>query len=222
MPSRGSSASDCSHNSDPAGGPNYSRASRDTQRLLPKRGNYRKLITYRKAEVIFDITYHFCERFLRFPDRTIGQMVQAARSAKQNIVEGSKAGTTSRETEIRLTNVARASFEELLLDYRDFLRVRGHEIWEKDSRKAQHARKMGMKSPLSYEDFREIVETRNADIVANVAICLIFQATYLLDRQLASLGRSFLEEGGFREHMTRERLKARYNRSTNPDKEVEE
>jgi four helix bundle protein len=94
------------------------------EKLLPPHGNYRELLSYQKAEAIYDVTFRFCQRFLCRGDRTIDQMVQAARSGKQNIVEGSKASVTSTETEIKLTNVARASFEELLEDYRDFLRVR--------------------------------------------------------------------------------------------------
>ena len=111
--------SHCSHNS---------HASHTSHPLLPPRGDYRTLITYQKAEVLYDITYRFCQRFLARGDRTVDQMVQAARSGKQNIVEGSKAATTSKETEIKLTNVARASLDELLEDYRDFLRVRNFPI----------------------------------------------------------------------------------------------
>src|SRR5512136_3211316 len=110
--------------------------------FIPPHGNYRELLSYQKAEVIYDITYRFCEKFLKKGDRTIDQMVQAARSGKQNIIEGSKAATTSKETEIKLTNVARASLEELLEDYRDYLRVREHRIWDKESREAAYARKL--------------------------------------------------------------------------------
>ena len=142
-------------------------------------------------------------------DRTVDQMVQAARSGKQNIIEGSKAATTSKETEIKLTNVARASLEELLEDYRDYLRVRDLRIWDKASREAKFARKLGLKSPLTFEDFREFTETRPAEVVANIAICLINQANYLLDHQLKGLEDAFLKDGGLRERMTRARLKAR-------------
>lgn len=119
--------------------------------FLPPHGNYRELLSYQKAEVIYDLTFRFCQRFLRQGDRTIDQMVQAARSGKQNIVEGSKASVTSTETEIKLTNVARASLEELLEDYRDFLRVRDLAIWEKDSKEALFVRKLGAKPHTSYE-----------------------------------------------------------------------
>ena len=93
-------------------------------RLLPPHGNYRKLLSYQKAEVVYDVTFRFCARFLRKSDRTVDQMIQAARSGKQNIAEASQASGTSKETEIKLTNVARASLEELRLDYEDFLRHR--------------------------------------------------------------------------------------------------
>ncbi|NNM31126.1 MAG: sulfatase-like hydrolase/transferase [Akkermansiaceae bacterium] len=139
----------------------------------------------------------------------IDQMVQAARSGKKNILEGSKAGTASKEMEIKLTCVARGSLEELLDDYRDYLRARDLRIWEKDSPEALHVREMGRKAPLTYEDFRSIVETRSAEVIANIAICLINQANYLIDRQLRRLDREFVENGGLRERMTRARLKRR-------------
>jgi four helix bundle suffix protein len=136
-------------------------------------------------------------------------MIQAARSGKQNIIEGSKAGATSRESEIKLTNVARASLEELLEDFLDFLRVRGLPIWEKDSPEALYVRDLGRTKPLSYEVFRELVESSEADVVANIAICLIHQTNCLLDRQLAALEREFVKNGGMRERMTRARIQAR-------------
>src|SRR5580700_10887049 len=113
--------------------------------FIPPSGNYKELLSYQKAEVVYDITYRFCQRFLNRGDRTIDQMVQAARSGKQNIVEGSKASGTSKEMEIKLTNVARASLEELLVDYRDFLRVRDLQLWDKDSKEALFVRKLGTK-----------------------------------------------------------------------------
>lgn len=181
--------------------------------IIPPRGDYQTLISYQKSEVIYEITYRFCKRFLSKGDRTIDQMVQAARSGKQNIVEGSKAATTSKEMEIKLTNVARASLEELLEDYRDFLRVRDLRMWDKQSKQAQYVRKLGMTSPLTFEVFRTFTETRSAEIVANIAICLIHQANYLLDQQLKGLERTFLQEGGLRERMTRARLEYRKGQS---------
>lgn len=176
---------------------------------MPPHGNYRELLSYQKAEVVYDFTFRFCQRFLTRGDRTIDQMVQAARSGKQNIVEGSKASGTSKESEIKLTNVARASLEELLEDYRDFLRVRDHVVWDKDSREARYTRKLGSKAHITYEAYREFVETRPAEVVANIAICLIHQTNYLLDQQIHRLEEDFLKEGGLRERMTRARLQSR-------------
>src|SRR6516225_6175107 len=115
----------------------------DEPRFIPPHGNYRKLLSYQKAEVVYDLTFRFCQRFLSKGDRTVDQMVQAARSGKQNIAEGCKASGTSKETEIKLTNVARASLEELLVDYRDFLRVRDLPLWDKDSKEAKFVRRLG-------------------------------------------------------------------------------
>ena len=136
-------------------------------------------------------------------------MVQAARSGKQNIAEGSKAAGASKETEIKLTNVARASFEELLVDYRDFLRVRDFPLWEKDSKEARFVRNLGNKPHVTFEAFRQFCETRPAPVVANIAICLIHQANYLLDRQIRRLEQDFVKEGGIRERMMRARLQYR-------------
>jgi four helix bundle suffix protein len=177
--------------------------------FIPPHGNYQELLSYQKAVVVFDLTYRFCQRFLIKGDRTIDQMVQAARSGKQNIVEGSKASGTSKEMEIKLTNVARASLEELLVDYRDFLRVRDLRLWDKDSKEAQFVRKLGHEPHVTYEAFRDFCETRSAEVVANIAICLIHQANYLLDRQIRRLERDFVKEGGLRERMTRARLQYR-------------
>jgi four helix bundle suffix protein len=177
--------------------------------FLPRHGNYQELLSYQKAEAVYDLTYRFCQRFLERGDRTIDQMVQAARSGKQNIAEGSKASGTSKETEIKLTNVARASLEELLVDYRDFLRVRDLQLWDKDSKEAQFVRRLGYGSQVTYETYREFCETRPAEVVANIAICLIHQTNYLLDRQIRRMQQDFLKEGGIRERMTRARLQAR-------------
>lgn len=199
--SHGKSALHNSHDSHPS---HNSQSS-----LLPPRGDYQTLLSYQKSEVIYQLTYRFCQRFLKKSDRTIDQMVQAARSGKQNIVEGSKAATTSKEMEIKLTNVARASLEELLEDYRDYLRLRDLPLWEKQSREASYARKLGTTAPLSFELFREFTETRPAEVVANIAICLLHQTNYLLDRQLKALEKAFLKDGGLRERMTRARLQER-------------
>lgn len=180
--------------------------------FLPEHGSYRSLVSFRKAEIVYDITNKFCERFLRRGDRTIDQMIQAARSGKQNIAEGSKAAATSKETEIRLTNVARASLEELLIDYEDYLRVRGLRQWEKDSEEALYVRRLGSQQSVSYDHFRQFCETRSADVVANIAICLINQGTYLLTRQLRRLELEFLRDGGIRERMYKARKDYRRDR----------
>ena len=187
--------------------------SSDRPGFIPPHGNYQKLMSYQKAEVVYDLTFHFCERFLKRGDRTIDQMVQAARSGKQNIAEGSRASGTSKEMEVKLINVARASLEELLVDYQDFLRVRDLRIWSKESKEAQYVRRLGRQTPITYETYREFCETRSAEVVANIALCLIHQANYLLDRQIRRLEQDFIKEGGIRERMTRARLQNR-NRKT--------
>ena len=181
----------------------------DQPGFIPPHGHYRDLLSYQKAEVVYDLTFRFCERFLTRGDRTIDQMVQAARSGKQNIAEGSQASGTSKEMEIKLTNVARASLEELLVDYQDFLRVRDLSLWDKDSKEAQFVRQLGLRKPMTFELFREFCETRSAEVVANIALCLIHQTNYLLDQQIKRLEQDFIKEGGLRERMTRERLKFR-------------
>jgi four helix bundle suffix protein len=183
--------------------------------VLPPRGDYRTLLSFQKAEVVYDITFRFAHKHLRRGDRTIDQMIQSARSGKKNILEGSKAGLTSKETEIKLTNVARASLEELLDDYLDYLRARDLPLWNKNSKEALYVRKLGRIEPQTYELYREIVDTRPPAVVANLAICLTHQTNYLIDRQLERLERDFLQQGGLRERMTRARLEAR-NARTQP------
>ena len=177
--------------------------------FIPPHGNYRALLSYQKAEIAYDLTFRFCQRFLTRGDRTIDQMVQAARSGKQNIAEGSKASGTSKEMEIKLTNVARASLEELLIDYQDFLRVRNLRLWDKNSAEAQFVRNLGSKPQTTYESYREFCETRPAEVVANIAICLLHQTNYLLDQQIRRLEQDFVKEGGLRERMTKARLQYR-------------
>ena len=180
--------------------------SEDPSGFLPQGGNYQELLSYRKSEVIYDLTFRFCEKHLKRGDRTIDQMVQAARSGTQNIAEGSKASITSTEMELKLTNVARASLEELLIDYQDFLRVRDLPAWAKDSAEALYIRKLGKQPDESYETYRTFADTRPADTLANIALCLIHQANYLLDQQIRRLEKDFLQKGGLRERMTRARL----------------
>ena len=183
-----------------------------TDHFIPAHGGYQKLLSYQKAEIVYDATVHFCDRFIDRRSRTHDQMIQAARSGKQNIVEGSVASGTSKETEIKLTNVARASLEELLTDFRDFLRVRGLPLWDKNDPRAQAIRQLGHRSHEShgtYATYATYVEQGDPEIAANTIICLIHQTNYLLDQQIRSLEKAFLEEGGLRERITRARLNER-------------
>ena len=193
---------DASHPSPPA-------HSSHPEGFIPPHGGYENLLSYRKSQIVFDATVRFCERFIDRKSRTNDQMVQAARSGNKNIAEGSQISGTSKEAELKLVNVARASLEELLGDYGDYLRQHRHPLWDKNSKEALYVRKLGAKEGVSYEDFRPFVDTRPAHIVANILICLIHQANYLLDQQLHRLEQDFLQEGGLRERMTRARLSAR-------------
>lgn len=180
-----------------------------TERFIPPHGGYENLLSFQKARVIYDATVWFCGQYLRRGDRTIDQMVQAARSGKQNILEGSQASGTSKKTELKLTNVARASLEELLEDYRDFLRVRGLRLWEKNSREALFVRKLGRPGDVTYETYKTYIETRPPEVAANIVICLIHQANYLLDQQIRQLERAFVTQGGLSERMMQARLTER-------------
>ena len=177
--------------------------------FIPPHGGYENLLSFRKARIVYDATVHFCDRYVDRRSRTHDQMVQAARSGKQNILEGSQASGTSRETEIKLVNVARASLEELLEDYRDFLRVRDAVLWDKNSREALFVRKLGSQQDVSYGTYRTYLETRPPEVCANIIICLIHQTNYLLDQLLKTLEKDFLEKGGLRENMTKARLARR-------------
>jgi len=161
------------------------------------------------AEIVYDATVVFCDRLISRRSRTHDQMVQAARSGKQNIAEGSQASGTSKKVELKLTSVARASLEELLLDYEDFLRQRGLEAWGKDDPRAQGVRKLAYEKDRSYKTYRTYVEESPPEVAANALVCLIHQANYLLDRQLRQLEEQFTEEGGFTERLYRARRKGR-------------
>jgi len=182
---------------------------RENAGFIPPHGGYEKLHSFQKSQIVFDATVHFCNRFVPLKDRTHDQMVQAARSGKQNIAEGSKVSGTSKELELKLTNVARASLEELLIDYRDFLRNRELEEWPADHRYALRLRELNRQPGATYETFRKGIEHPDPAICANVIIGLIKVTNYLLDRQVKRLERDFVEEGGIRERMTRARLEAR-------------
>lgn len=179
--------------------------------FIPKHGGYRNLLTYQKAEIIYDGTVYFCNRFFHKFDRTVGQMVQAARSGKQNIAEASMASGTSKGTEIKLTNVARASLEELLIDYEDFIRTRKLTKWDRSHRYSKRFDELNRTPNANYNTFKKAIENSNPEICANIMRCLINVTTYLLRRQLYTLEREFLEEGGIRERM----FKARVNRRNN-------
>ncbi len=179
---------------------------KNNQGFIPVHGGYRNLITYQKSEIIYDGTVHFTERFFKKYDRTIDQMVQAARSGKQNIAEASMASATSKETEIKLTNVARASLEELLIDFEDFLRTKKLQKWEKDSKLTARFRELNKIPDATYETFRKAIENENPEICANAMIGLIKVVTYLLSKQIKALEIAFINEGGIRERMFKARI----------------
>lgn len=174
-------------------------------------GGYRTLRSFQTTTLIYDLTVEFCKLYMTYKTnpsyRTVDQMVQAARSGRQNIAEGSQASATSKKTEIKLVGVARASLEELLIDYEDFLRQRRLALWGKDSAKAKAVRALAYQSDTTYETYRTYLESAEAG--ANCLICLIHQANYLLDRQLQSLEKAFLEGGGYSENLLKKRLAAR-------------
>jgi four helix bundle suffix protein len=173
-------------------------------RLIPPHGGYRKLRSFQCAQAVYDATVTFCSRFVEKRSRTHDQMVQAARSGVQNIAEGSMASATSKKTELKLTGVARASLEELLLDYEDFLRQRGLRTWTKDSPEALAVRGKYLSGKSDPSDPYSI-STATPEVAANTLICLINQASFLLGRQLQRLEQQFLDEGGFTERLYRER-----------------
>jgi four helix bundle protein len=168
--------------------------------LIPKHGGYRSLISYRTTEIIYDLTVDFCKKFIDFKSRTVDQMVQAARSGKQNIVEGTMASGTSKKTEMKLIGVARASLEELLQDYEDFLRQQRLALWEKADPRVSEIRHMSYTTNRSYMTYMSFLS--EPEKAANCAICLIHQANYLLDRQLRSLEKSFWRRVVLQKHYT--------------------
>jgi len=173
--------------------------------LIEAHGGYRNLKSYQMTEIVYDATTAFCNRLIDRRSRTHDQMVQAARSGKQNIAEGSMASGTSRKTELKLVGVARASLEELLLDCQDYLRQRGLALWGKDDQQAQTVRKLAFKKDRSYETYKSYIEEAPPEVAANTLICLIHQANYLLDQQLRQLEERFLKEGGFTERLYQKR-----------------
>jgi four helix bundle suffix protein len=183
----------------------------NTNSLIPPHGGYRKLRSFQTAQLVYDATVIFCDRFIDRRSRTHDQMVQAARSGVQNIAEGSMASATSKKTELKLTGIARASLEELLLDYEDFLRQRELRRWDKNSAEALIVRKKYLSDTPDGSDRSDpyLIKESSAEVAANTIICLINQASYLLGRQLKKLEESFLAEGGFTERLYKERQKRR-------------
>ena len=173
--------------------------------FLRQDNNYRTLKAFQKAECIYDVTYYFANTFLKVGDRTIDQMVQAARSGKQNLAEGNIDGITSREMELKLTNVNKASLHELLLDYEDYLRVRDLEQWAYDDPRCVQTRAF---SHLDSTIYREKIKERSDETIANIAITLIHQCDVLIKGLIEWKKRDFLEKGGIKEEM----YQARKNR----------
>ena len=182
-------------------------------KLIPAHGGYQTLQSYRMSEIVYDATVAFCDRFISRYSRTHDQMVQAARSGKQNIAEGSMASGTSKKTELKLVGVARASLEELLLDYQDFLRQKGLALWGRDHPKAKQVRGLCYRKNRSYLTYKSYIETSPPETAANTLICIIHQTNYLLDQQLRALEKEFLKEGGFTERLYRTRKAVRSRRN---------
>lgn len=168
--------------------------------FLPQHGHYRNLRVYQVTEIIYDITYYFTHQYLSKGDRTIDQMVQAARSGKQNIAEGNQAAATSSETEIKLTNVAKASLEELLDDYEDYLRVRNLEQWGPLHPRYERMRLYARSGQIS-NTYAKNIRRMNDEEIANLCITLIHQAIYMLHKLLITMQQRFVTEGGIKERM---------------------
>lgn len=174
---------------------------------MTSHGGYRNLKSFQTATVIYDLTVIFCEQYIRHGSRTRDQMEQAARSGRQNIAEGSQASATSKKTEIKLIGVARASLEELLIDYEDYLRQHGLRLWYKEESQVIAIRHLGYRTERNIMTYKTYIQT--PEDFCNTVICLIHQANFLLDRQLQSLEKAFIEEGGYAESLFRRRLEKR-------------
>ena len=181
----------------------------DDPRLIPPHGGYENLIAFQMAEIVFDGTIRFCDRFISLRSRTHDQMVQASRSGKQNIAEGSQVSGTSKKMELKLVGVARASLEELLKDYNDFIRTKKLFLWDKDHRNAKKIRSLCYSTNRSYMTYKRYIEECSPEIAANTLICLINQANYLLDQLLRALEKDILKNGGFTERLYRIRSEIR-------------
>ena len=178
-------------------------------RAIPPHGGYRELKSFQMAEIVYDATVRFCDRFVDRRSRTHDQMVQAARSGRQNIAEGSMASGTSKKTELKLVGVARASLEELLLDLEDFLRQHGLARWGKDHAEALKIRALAKEENRSYSTYKSYFEESGPDVAANALICVVHQTNYLLDQQLRVLEKEFLQNGGFTERLYQARSQVR-------------
>jgi len=176
--------------------------------ILKRKGDYHNLIAYKKSVIIYDITFFFTQHFLQKGDRTIDQMLQAARSGKQNIAEGNRAAATSTETEIKLTNVAKASLEELLIDYQDYLRTRNKLLWDGSNPRYEKMRAYAA-SELIFDQYHSLLHKYNDEALANLCITLIHQTSFLLYRLLEKQEKNFLKEGGIKERMYQARLNVR-------------
>ena len=171
-----------------------------SDRIISQSNNYENLLCYKKALVIYDLTYHFCTRFIDKKDRTYDQMIQAARSGKQNIVEGAVDGASSYEISLKLTNIARGSLRELLEDYKDYLRVRNLKMWESNSKEVTVMRKLGVDND-SPNYFVGLAQSRSDEVIANMVIVLLCQADTLIKRYLDYIEAKFKKEGGIKERM---------------------
>ena len=169
--------------------------------LIPSHGEYRNLKSYQMAEIVYDATMKFCNRFINIRSRTHDQMIQAARSGKQNIAEGSMASGTSKKTELKLVGVARSSLEELLLDYQDYLRQHNLKLWDKNDPRIIIIRRIGNNENRSYMSYRTYIEEQSNESSANTIICIIHQTNYLLDQLLRKLEEDFIKQGGFTERL---------------------
>ena len=186
----------------------------DNKDFIRQDNNYRTLKAFQKAECVYDVTYYFANKFLQKGDRTIDQMVQAARSGKQNLAEGNIDGVTSKEMEIKLTNVNRASLHELLLDYEDYLRVRGLEQWPYNDPRCVQTREF-CKRHLDSAVYRKKIKDRSDETIANIAITLIHQCDVLIKGLIEWQKTNFLENGGIKEEMYKARKAYRDNNGFN-------
>lgn len=177
--------------------------------FIPPHGGFKDLISYQKAKIIYDATVYFCQRFLSRSDRTRDQMIQAARSGKQNIVEGSLASGTSKQTELFLTGVAWSSLGELLEDYEDYCRNNGIVEWSEEDAGRKRMRELNRLPDANYETFRKGIEHEDPAVCVNVIVGLIKVTCYLLDQQMKRMRKDLVEDGGLRERITRARLEER-------------